>query len=123
MATKNTALRNLLADAFGDAMDGGFLDILDGATVLATIPLDADAFAAASSGVLTGNALPIATVGLDDGEADSATLRSADSPVKEITGLTVGVGTGQVQLSSLTIATDQPVNLTAIGWTESATVS
>lgn len=119
MATQNDALRNLKANAVGDAMDGGTIDILDGATVLATIPLDADAFADAVAGVISANALPIATVGLAAGDADGATLFGPGDTL-QVTGLTVGVGSGQVQLSSLTIAVDQPVNLTALTWTEPA---
>jgi hypothetical protein len=64
MAEKfNTTLRNALADAFGNGFDAGTLVIYSGAqptnggdsptgTVLATITLPADAFAAAASGAV-----------------------------------------------------------------------
>jgi hypothetical protein len=116
MATKNTALRNLIANALGTAMNAGTLELLDGATVLAEIDLDADAFGAASTGTITALGVPIAALGLDDGVVDSATLKGPGGTLV-CSGLTVGVGTGQVQLSSLTIATDQTVNLTSLTWT------
>ena len=53
MATKNTTLRNKMADDFGLLWNSGTLVIkTSGGTVLATFTLGADAFAAASAGRL-----------------------------------------------------------------------
>lgn len=72
---QNTALRNILANAFADTWDGGTLKIYSGAqpadttttpgTLLATITLPTPAFGSAASGVVsksgTWSALAVAT--------------------------------------------------------------
>lgn len=122
--TKNTALRNTLADAFGGVWDSGTLEIIDtdGSTVLATFNLAADAFAAASGGAIALSGTPISTTGAASGTAATANLKNAGG-TQNITGLTVATSGAQVTIDNTSIAGGQTVNLTAFAWTESATTA
>jgi hypothetical protein len=101
----NTALRNVLADTFGTAFDvDGRINFYTGAqpatadaaptgTLLATISLAADAFAAASAGVAAAAAIPNVTALASgtpgwfrlykaaDGAGASSTLKRMDGSV------------------------------------------
>ena len=120
--------RSALADAAVDRVDGGGsageVRIYSGSApatitdapagdLLATFTLGDPAFGAASNGVATGAGLPIATTGADDGTAGYARVVQSDGTVVWDTE-SVGVGTGEVQLDNLSIATAQAVNLTAL---------
>lgn len=119
-ATYSTTLKNTRMDAINTAIGtNGKLVIgtsaLSGATgVLVTIPLDsASALGASSNGVITLDATPaLSAVATADGTAAKAEFRtSADAVV--VSGLTVGVGTGDIQLSSTTISTGVTVEITS----------
>jgi hypothetical protein len=126
------SLANTICDAAVDSFDAGAgnatIEIRAGArpavnvaptgTVLAVFGLSATAFGNASANgaasTAAGTSLPKATTGLADGAATQGVMKDGDGNVK-YTG-SVGVGTGDFQLSNLSIATDQPVNLTALNF-------
>ena len=121
MATKNTTLRNKMADDFGLLWNSGTLVIkTSGGTVLATFTLGADAFAAASAGKIAASGVPISTTGSSTGAAASADILSSGSTYT-ITGLTVGTSGTNVIIDNTSITSGQTVNLTKLEWTESAT--
>lgn len=84
MPTLNATARNFMADAIDDMIGTGTLTIKAGATVLATHTLAG--FGAASSGVITANAIADATI------AASGTANSAEITLSGRT-LTLSVGT------------------------------
>ena len=121
MATKNTTLRNKMADDFGLLWNSGTLVIkTSGGTVLATFTLGAGAFAAASAGKIAANGVPISTTGSSTGTAVLADILSSGSTYT-ITGLTVGTSGTNVIIDNTSITSGQTVNLTKLEWTESAT--
>jgi type II secretory pathway component PulK len=112
MATQNASLRNTIAAAYGTALNR--LDLLDGATVVATVTVT---LSAGSTGVVTVD--PDAATVVNAGTVDGATLYHS-TPAAEITGITVSTiadGTGDITLSSLTYAVDETINLTAFSLT------
>lgn len=131
MPTKNDALRNELADAFGDlwdqggAAEGSKLQIKDSSKtnpVLVTFTLDADAFATASAGQISANGLPKTVAAAADGTADHADLISADGSSYFITGLTVDTSNAHVIINDASITSGEDVTLEQFDWTESDTV-
>lgn len=124
MATKNTALRNAMADDFGTLFNSGSIIIRDSSNAtLVTFSLHTTAFDAAAEGVIEAAAASLAeATATGTGTADNAILQSSDSSM-QVTGLTVGTSAAQVLLSDLAIETDQAVTLTQFSWTEGATVN
>lgn len=128
MPKYSTTLRNARQDAITTAIGtSGKLKIYEGTvpanpaasraanTLLADLDLSSTFAAAASSGVLTANSIatenPVAT-----GTASFADLTTSGGTV--VAQLTVGVGTGELQLGSLSLDTGVPVNVTALTITE-----
>jgi len=121
--TKNTALRNLLADALGNNMNSGKINIYtSNATLLADFTFGADAYAGAAAGVITGSFVSTTISGRANGDADNASLVSNGSTY-QITGLTVGTGTQDVVIDNISITTGQDVTLNSHTWTESASTA
>lgn len=111
--TYTTALKNTRLDAVTTAIGAsGFIQIGSAgmASILATIPLAATAAPAASGGVLTFT-MPQSDTSADNAgtAAEARIVTSALASV--VTGLTVGVGSGDVQLDSLAISAGQTVTL------------
>lgn len=123
MATKNTALRNAIADATGALFNSGNIIIRDSANnVLVTFPLHSTAFNAASTGLLTAHTSSLTQqAATGDGTADHAVFESSDSSL-QVTGLTVGTSAAQVLISDLAITTGQLITLTQANWNETAGV-
>ena len=124
MATKNTALRNAMADDFGTLFNSGSIIIRDSSNAtLVTFSLHTTAFDAAAEGVIEAAAASLVeATATGTGTADNAILQSSDSSM-QVTGLTVGTSAAQVLLSDLAIETGQAVTLTQFSWTEGATVN
>lgn len=123
MATKNAALRNLVADAFGDAFDSGTLKIYDsGNNLICTFTLAADAFGAAASGTVNLNSTPISDTAGATGIADHADLES-NGGTYAITDLTVGESGTQIVLDNVDINSGQTVTLNSFSYTVPATVN
>lgn len=121
MATKNTALRNALAEAFGDLWNDGVLEIRDNTdTVLVSFSLDAtDAFGAAATGKVSATGTPIEATAAATGTADNAVLKSSGGTY-ELSGLTVGTSGANVIIDNTSIENGQTVNLNQFDWTEIA---
>lgn len=119
------ARRNEAMDAIADNANSGLLrgysgtvpssveDSIGAATLLFECTLNATAFAAASSGALTANAIA------GDASANaSGTLSFAriweDDGTSVFAQLTVGVGTGDLQVLTTTITAGQPINATSL---------
>jgi hypothetical protein len=82
------------------------------ASVLATITL-ADPSFAESGGVITMAGVPRSDSSADNtGTAAVARIKDSNGTVV-VNGLTVGVGTGEIQLNSASITSGQTVSLTA----------
>lgn len=128
-ATLNTALKNTLLDGLDTVFNNGTLVIYTGAapgagnaatgTVLVTITLPADAFAAATGGTKSKNGT------WEDLNADNTgtagyfrLLSSGATQVLEGT-VTITGGGGDMTLDSLSITTGQTVTVTAFTLTSS----
>ena len=123
-ARRNAQLDNLTAQ-----LNSGFCDIyagtkptdadtaLSGNTLLASLPFGATAFAAASAGAAVANAIT------DDTSADATGTASfarcfASNHTTAIADLTVGVGSGELQLNTLSIVSGVLVEITALTFTQ-----
>lgn len=124
MATKNTALRNLLADVVGDNFNNGTLVIGTAAmaTTLVTFSLPADAFGASATGVITLLGVPDGVAAGDTGTAAEAELKSSGDTYT-VVALTVGTGGTDVVIDNTSIVSGQTVTLNSLTWTESASTA
>lgn len=106
MSTGDTAARNERGDNFATDYATATLDILDGATVLASHTLTG--FAASVGGVIAGNA--IANVNASaTGTADGATLSNGVGSY----ALTVGLSGADVNLTTLSYVSGEPSAISA----------
>lgn len=115
--TYSTAVKNARLDAVTAQIDGGAgagkLEICSAAyaAILATITLNDPAAAAAPGGVLTLSGFPKSDTSADNtGTAAVARIRDSNN-VDIITGLTVGAGSGDVNLDSVSITAGQTVTI------------
>ena len=124
MGTKNTALRDLLADVVGDNYNNGTLVIgtTGMALTLATFTLPADAFGASATGVITLLGVPDTVSAANTGAAAEATLNSSGSTYT-VTGLTVATSSADVIIDNTSIVSGQNVTLNSCTWTESASTA
>lgn len=117
--TLNTSLQNLQADSWGTDLDSGFIDIYTGSqpaantaptgTLLVSIALNADAYAAAVAGVATSSA--ISGVAVADGTAGYAQQRNAANTRWMYGSVSETGDGGTVQLETLAIEIGQTVTL------------
>jgi hypothetical protein len=126
----STAAQDAATNAIVDLLDAGTgagdLLIYDGTmpapndtgagTLLVTIPLDATAFGAASSGTATMADLDPVNWGAD-GTADYWRLVDGDGDPIIQGNVTVTAGDGSLKLSSITAVTGSPVDVTAFTYT------
>lgn len=115
----STSLKNTRMDAITTAIGtsglmkmytvGGGATACSG-TLLATLALSATAAGAASGGVLTFNSITSATAAAS-GTAICATLTTSGGTVV-VDGLTVGAGSGNVNMNSNVISSGQTVSIT-----------
>jgi len=123
MATKNTTLRNKMADDFAALWNSGTIVITtSGGTTLATFTLGADAFGNSSTGKIAASGVPISAVGANTGTAALASLLSSGSTYT-LTGLTVGTSGTNVIIDNTSVTSGQTINLTKFEWTESAGIA
>jgi hypothetical protein len=97
-----------------DIGTAGTLEICSAAyaAVLATIPLAKPSFTEAA-GVITLAGVPISDTSADNtGTAAVARIKASNGDVV-VNGLTVGVGTGDIQLNSVAISAGQTVTITS----------
>lgn len=88
------------------------------AAVLVAIPL-ADPSFTENAGVITLSGTPRSAVATAEGTAAIARIKDSDGNIM-VSGLTVGVGSGEIQLNSVDIEIDQTVSLTSGTITHSA---
>ena len=100
MPTPNQALATVMAQAVVDEMAGATMRILDGATTLAEVTLPTPA-GTVSNGVITWDCDPdlVDSSNNASGDADGGEVDNGSGVVLEIT---VGVGSGDLQLDTLT---------------------
>lgn len=107
MPSLNNTARNYMADAVGTGFGTATLTILAGATTLATHTLTG--FAAASSGVITANAIASATIAAT-GTATSATLTQAPRTLT----LSIGTSGTEVVVNSLSYVAGGTSSITSL---------
>ncbi len=140
MAGHSDAVRNLVADAIGGAFDGGSgrINVYTGSkpaspataatgTLLATLSLSSDAFGAATSGVITANAITGDSAADASGQAGWARVwRTGDTAPGSAGGasdrridLTVSGtgGGGEMQFADINFVQGAAINLTSFSWT------
>ncbi len=114
--THVTALRNTLADAAVDSVDGGSpgkLKIRAGGVVLATLTLSAPAFGAASAGAAALAGVPLSNNASATGTADNFQMTDSADVVKWSGSVSASGGGGDLILASTSITSGQPVIVTA----------
>jgi len=118
MTLTNTA-RSLLADAFVDALDSGTIAFHDAAhSVLCSVAFAATAFGAAANGVAT-----LASTPRDGTVAAPGTIAHAHIVKSDATDMgifTVGTSGAEINLSSLTVAANDVIRISAGTWTQPA---
>lgn len=107
--TLSTTARNAANNAVVTLANSGHLVLLSGSTALCTINLAATAFTTSSNGSVSANGLPISGSASNSGTADGYRVETSGS-TSLWTG-TVGVGTGDLQASSLSITSGQIVTI------------
>lgn len=119
------ARRNECLDAIAPEANSGILRIYDGTrpanadtaisgnTVLAELTLNSTAFGAASGGVITANAITGDTSANATGTASWARIWQSNGTTPW-GDLSVGVGSGELQLSTLSIVATVAVNVTSL---------
>lgn len=125
--THVTTIRNALADLVVDAIDAGTADAAGDlqfatsafAIILATLAFANPAFGAAASGVATASA--IATDGAAAGGGSAVIFRIRDRDNVEVLrgSVTATGGGGDIQLSSILIALNDTVAVTAMTYAAS----
>ena len=113
--TLSTTGRNLLCDAFVDALDGGkikFRATSSSGTVLAVLTFGTPAFGAASTGVATANAITADSSADASGTAVAATIHKSDDT--ELCSCSVSTTGADINLDNNVIAATQEVGLDSL---------
>ena len=130
MASIDNTARNAAADAVCTLLNGGSLRIYDGTppagagaslagnTLLAELPLANPAFGAASSGVATANTITADASADATGTATFARLLTSGAVAR--VQLTVGSGSGELDLSSTSITVGGNVSVSSLTYTQAS---
>ena len=110
MATADTTARNSRASDFASDFGTATLQILDGATVLATHTLAG--FGAPATGVITASAIANETIAAD-GTADGATISDTAGTYT----ITVGTSGADLNLSTLTYVSGETSSISSLSVT------
>lgn len=121
MPTWTTAGRNAQLDAIGPLYNAGKIVLKVSSTIIATLTLGASAWSAAASGQLNAvlGSINGGTVSAGGGTITSAELLTSGDVSHAV--LTVGVGTGDVQLPKLAYADGEVITPTQVRLTAIAT--
>jgi len=118
--THSTAVRNSLAGVIGTACAAGSaaqskLNIRDASTLIVSFQLGNTPFGAASSGVITASAPPVATNAVADGSSvDNFLLLDRDGTTVLSGSVTAtGMG-GDIEVSNINIANNQDCELESL---------
>ena len=122
--TMSTAARNAAANAVVDLLDAGTTNSegrmvirTSGDTLLCELPLSNPAFGSASSGVATAGAITTGTA-VAAGTAAKHTMEDRDET--EVWEGTAAAGSGDLNMSSTTIAINDQVSCSAYTYTQPA---
>lgn len=127
---RSATCANLAADAVGNALNSGLLRIYDGTQpvdaatavstqiLLAELTLNADAFGAAASGVISANAITADSSANASGTASWFRCAQSDGTTVMFDG-TVGTTGADLNLDSVSITAGGTVNVTSFTYTES----
>ena len=117
--TLETSARNAACNAIVDLVDAGagagtlILYLANGSTEVATLTFSDPAFGNAATGVATASAITSDTSAT--GNAAAATIaKFVDSNAAVVLSCSVGIGSGDIQLSNNVIATGETVAITAL---------
>ena len=114
--TLSTTGRNLLCDAFVDALDGGtikFRETNASGTVLAVLTFGTPAFGAAAAGVATANAITADSSADQTGTAAAATIHQAAGDT-QLCSCSVSTSGADINLDSTSIVQTQEVGLDSL---------
>lgn len=122
--TQNTALRNLLVDAFCAVFNGGTVELRTaasgGGTLLASISLPNPAFGAASGGSANKNGVWSDTSADASGVAAFARFKSSDGlKIVDMTVTAVGGG-GDIEIDNVNIVAGGVVTISSFTYVEPA---
>ena len=115
--THDTATKNLIANAVcGANLDGGSTLVLltAGNVAVATIVLDADAFAAAVGGEAAGNNFPKEDTVDNAGTITKFQIRDSGSTARIFGTVTVAGGGGDIELSSVTYVVNEIIRINSL---------
>jgi hypothetical protein len=116
--THPTAVRTIIADAVTATIGTSGLLVYQtaGSSEVATLPLSATAFGAASSGVSTANAITSDT-SATGGTIAKAELQTSGGVAKILCSVTATGGGGDIQLSSVIVSAGQTVSTSVLTYT------
>lgn len=119
--THGAAIRNVVANAVVDAVDGGvgagkFKLLTAGDVVVATLTFSDPAFGAASGGAAAANAITADTNAVGGTVAKFAVTDSADVVIFQGT-VTVTGGGGDIEMTSTTVAATETVSCSSFTYT------
>lgn len=115
--THDTATKNLIANAVcGTNLDGGSTLVLLTAADLdvATIPLDADAFAVAAGGEAEANNFPKEDTVDNNGTITKFEIRDSGSTARIFGTVTVAGGGGDIELSSVAYVIGEIIRINSL---------
>jgi len=116
MITHDTSTKNLIADAVcGANIDGGSLVLLTASNIaVATITLDADAFAAAVNGQALANGFPKEDTVDNLGTITKFEIRNSGNVAKIFGTVTTTGGGGDIELTSVTYVVGEIIRINSL---------
>lgn len=116
MITHDTDTKNLVADAVcGPNLDGGKIVLLTAVNVaVATIALDADAFAVSANGQAVANNFPKEDTVDNDGTITKFEIRNSANVAKVFGTVTTTGGGGDIELTSVTYVVGEIIRINSV---------
>jgi hypothetical protein len=114
--THPTAARNILADTICDTLDAGTLEFQTAADAeVATLTLNAAAFAAAAAGTAAAGAITL-DASATGGTIAKARLKTAGALEKVACSVTATGGGGDIEMNSVIVSAGQEVSCSALSY-------
>ena len=116
MITHDTSTKNLIADAVcGPNLDGGTLVLLTASNIaVATIALDADAFAVAVGGQALANGFPKEDTVDAEGTITKFEIRNSGNTAKIFGTVTTTGGGGDIELTSVAYVVGEIIRINSL---------